>query len=139
MISRWLLVKNTSKLVRLKALGLYFAFLQLTSIHEQFSSIYDFMKIIPKISVFCALSQKSRYFNTPQMLVKCSHMLVTCKFIKHTSRAFKRTTSEVFWTKTHWDIHFLKWFTFSSLNHHLASWDLAWFDIITQIWENRTK
>ena len=50
------------------------------------------------------------------MLEKCSRMLVSCKNAKKGSRAFKRTDSEVFSTKSHPDIIYQSLVDFSIFN-----------------------
>ena len=97
--SHRIFAQNTSEFVRLKALDLYFLFLQVTSTYEHFTSIYEHLRDHTMWDVRHFEILKNITLQAPRcswMLVKCSEVLVGYKNAKYRSRAFKRTNSQLF-------------------------------------------
>ena len=88
----------TCKVVRLKAQGPYFAFLDFVSIHEHPASIYEQFWNRQKYAFFhhfWAIDKRK----CSCLLRRCSKMLTRCKNAKYDVRAFQRTSSDIIWTK----------------------------------------
>ena len=102
---RWVFVQNASELVRLKALDPYFLILQHLSMYEHVARICEHVRTALLNAIFTVFSTIGR-FRAVYRRFKAVYGKTIRFFRKNSSRAFKRTNSEVIWTKTRWDNQF---------------------------------
>ena len=104
-IFQWIYVQNACKVVRWKALYIYFAFAHFASICEHPTSIYGHMYEIKENvifhDIFAFIIQKCSC-----LLGECSEMLISCINAKYDAKAVQRTSLRINWTKSLWERRF---------------------------------